>query len=75
MNRIAGTAASLAALVLLVIGVAATKWYMWDIAIEQSGQPDRSILFWGLPILFIGFFAIGAFVAMVFVARAAFSKR
>ena len=75
MNRIAGAAASLAALVSLIIGVAATKWYVWDIGIEQAGQPDRSMLFWGLPILFIGFLAIGAFVALVIVARNAFGKR
>jgi hypothetical protein len=40
---------------LVVIGLAGIKWYVWDIAISQAGQPDRSMLFWGLPILFLAF--------------------
>ena len=74
MNRIVGVAASLVAVVFLVIGAAVVKWYVWDIAIGQAGQADRSMLFWGLPILFIGLFAIGAFVALVVLVRNAFSK-
>ena len=74
MNRIVGVAASLVAVVLLVIGATAVKWYVWDMAIGQAGEPDRSMLFWGLPILFIGLFAIGAFVALVVLVRNAFSK-
>jgi hypothetical protein len=74
MNRIVGVAVSLVAVVFLVIGAAAVKWYVWDIAIGQAGQPDRSMLFWGLPILFIGLFAIGAFGALVVLARTTFSE-
>ena len=37
-----------------MIGVAALKWYFVDVAIGQAGEPDRSMLFWGLPIVFIG---------------------
>ena len=43
---------------LLVVGVVAMKWYWWDVAIGQAGEPDRSMLFWGLPILFIGILAV-----------------
>ena len=74
MNRIVGVAASLVAVVLLVIGATAVKWYVWDMAIGQAGEPDRSMLFWGLPILFIGLLSIGAFAALVVLARNAFSK-
>jgi hypothetical protein len=74
MNRIVGVGALLVAVVLLVIGAAAVKWYVWDIATQQAGQPDRSMLFWGLPILFIGIVAIGAFVGLVVLARGAFRE-
>jgi len=74
MNRIMGVAASVGAIVFLVIGIAAVKWYVWDIAIGEAGQPDRSMLLWGLPILFIGVFAIGAFVGLIVLARRAFSE-
>lgn len=74
MSRIVGVAVSIVAVVLLIVGAAGVKWYVWDIAIGEAGQPDRSMLFWGLPILFIGLFAIGAFVAAVVLARKAFSE-
>ena len=48
------------AIVLLVVGAASVKWYAWDIVIGQAGEPDRSMLFWGLPILFIGIVAVTA---------------
>jgi len=48
------------------VGASALKWYVWDVAIVQAGEPDRSMLFWGLPIVFIGLgaFAIGAILAL-----------
>ena len=36
------------------VAVASLKWYFVDVAIGQAGEPDRSMLFWGLPIVFIG---------------------
>lgn len=64
--RIAGIVLSaVGALVLFVVGVASVKWYSWDIAIEQAGEPDRSMLFWGLPILFLGIVAIAVAGALV----------
>ncbi len=50
--------------VLVVVGIASVKWYLWDIVIGQAGEADRSMLFWGLPILFIGGFAFTAGVAL-----------
>ena len=66
--RIAGIVLSAAgALVLFIVGVASVKWYAWDIAIEQAGEPDRSMLFWGLPILFLGIVVIAVAGALVVV--------
>ena len=51
--------------VLLMVGVAALKWYVWDVVIGQAGESDRSMLFWGLPIVFIGIFAGVAGVGLI----------
>ncbi len=67
--------AGIAALVCLFVGVAALKWYVWDIVIGQVGEADRSMLFWGLPIAFIGVGAIGSGVGLMWVARTRFSSR
>jgi succinate dehydrogenase/fumarate reductase cytochrome b subunit len=57
-----------AAIALLVAGAAGVKWYVWDIAIAEAGEPDRSMLFWGIPVLFIGG---GALVAGALLTRVA----
>ncbi|MDH5372758.1 MAG: hypothetical protein OEX97_07425 [Acidimicrobiia bacterium] len=64
-----GIVAAIAAVTGLVIGAAAVKWYAWDIVIGQADEPDRSMLFWGLPILFIGLIALATGGALVVVAR------
>ena len=74
MERIAGFAAALASVVLLVVGAAAVQWYVWDVAVSQAGQPDRSMLFWGLPVLFIGVIGALASVGMALLARRALSS-
>ena len=57
-----GLTASFGAAVLAVVGVVSIKWYLFDIVIGQAGDADRSMVFWGLPIAFIGLFAVvGAF--------------
>ena len=61
--------------VLLVVGVVATKWYLWDIAVGQAGEPDRSMLFWGLPILFAGIFATVTGLGLIVVAVRGFRSR
>lgn len=53
----------------LFIGGAALKWYFWDIVIQQAGEPDRSMLFWGIPIVFIGVAATAAGTALLWLAR------
>jgi hypothetical protein len=54
--------------VLLIVGAVSLKWYVWDVVIGQAGEPDRSLLFWGLPILFIGIFAGAAGLGLIIVA-------
>jgi hypothetical protein len=49
-----------AAAVCLFVGGAALEWYLWDVAIMESGNPDRSMLFWGLLMVFIGIAALAA---------------
>lgn len=50
---------------LVLAGLAGVKWYVWDVAIGGIGEPDRSMLFWGLPILWmaLGALAGGAWLA------------
>jgi hypothetical protein len=38
---------------------------VWDIAIGQIGEPDRSMLFWGLPILLAALVALGLGAVLV----------
>jgi len=69
MRIVLAIASSVGAVALLVIGIASTKWYVWDIIIGQAGEPDRSMLFWGLPILFIGIVAIAGAVGLAVAAH------
>ena len=52
----------------LVVGVVAMKWYAWDVVIGLAGEPDRSMLFWGLPILFIGILAVTVGLVLIVAA-------
>jgi hypothetical protein len=68
MRIVLAVASSCGAVALLVIGIASAKWYVWDIAIGRAGESDRSMLFWGLPILFIGIVAVTAAGGLAFAA-------
>ena len=67
--------AGFGAAISLFIGAAAIKWYVWDIVIGQADEPDRSMLFWGLPILMIGLSAIVSGVVLIWLARTRLSGR
>ncbi|MDH3734049.1 MAG: hypothetical protein OEU54_10965 [Gemmatimonadota bacterium] len=58
----------------LVVGALALKWYVWDIAIGQAGEPDRSMLFWGLPIVFIGVVGLALGCSLAIYARRRLSE-
>ena len=61
--------------ILLIVGAAAAKWYFWDTLIREAGQADRSMLFWGIPILFIGMVVAAIGVGLVVVAIRGFRSR
>lgn len=68
-DRLLGFLAVAGALMLFWIAGAAFKWYVWDIVIQQAGEADRSMLFWGIPIAFVGIGAAGMAGTLVFLAR------
>ena len=41
------------------LGVAFVSMYVWEAVISRLGDPDQSLLFWYLPILFLGLIASG----------------
>ncbi len=45
-----------------MIGIACIVMYVLEAIIARIGEPDQSLLFWYLPILFIGI--IGIFIGM-----------
>jgi hypothetical protein len=69
MRGVKGFAAFIGASVLLLAAAASLKWYLWDIAVGESGEADRSMLFWGLPIVFVGLGAMAAGIGLAIVAR------
>jgi hypothetical protein len=75
MRRILGIAAAVSTAGTLLIALVTAKWYVWDIAVGQAGDPDRSMLFWGLLILFIGVAAAGVSVAFALAARWGLARR
>lgn len=40
-------------------GVAFVVMYILEAIVARAGEPDQSLLFWYLPILFIGFVGMG----------------
>jgi hypothetical protein len=74
MRRVAGYAVVAMAATAAVIGVAGIKWYAWDIVISEAGAPDRSMLFWGLPILFLSMAAIGITIGLALLAGRLFRE-
>jgi len=75
MRKILGGIVGAGSVVALVAGFALVRWYVWDVANGQSGEADRSMLFWGLPIVFLGIAAIGISVGLVLVAKGLFTQR
>ena len=67
--------AGIGAAISLFIGAAALKWYVWDIVIGQAGESDRSMLFWGLPIVMIGLSSIATGVVLIWLVRTRLSRR
>lgn len=50
-----------------VLGAAFIGMYVWEAIIVRLGEPDQSLLFWYLPILFIGLFlSMGGLVLLIY---------
>ena len=62
-QRIAGWTLVLAGLMVGLFGVWAVGAYVWEL-IAIWNEPDRSWIFWGLAVLFIGLFSIAAGAAL-----------
>ena len=46
-------------------GVAFVFMYFWEAIIVRMGDPDQSLIFWYLPILFIGIIAVIGGISML----------
>ena len=50
---------------LTLVGVAFIFMYFWEAIISTIGDPDQSLIFWYLPILFLGFIVmLGGFTLL-----------
>ena len=49
----------------LVLGVVFTAMYILEAVIGRVGEPDQSLLFWYLPILFLGLIGITVGFALI----------
>jgi len=44
----------------VVTGIAFAAMYLLEAVVATAGEPDRSVIFWYLPVLFAGLIGIGA---------------
>jgi hypothetical protein len=51
--------------VLVLVGAGFVFMYVWEAIVVRSGEPDQSLLFWYLPILFLGIFGAVAGVGLL----------
>lgn len=57
------------AVVLVAIGISFIAMYLWEGVIARIGEPDQSLLFWYLPVLFIGIFSLVSGVTLFLRAK------
>ncbi len=53
-ERVLPIAATCAGIAAILVGVAMMGAYVLEAVIRRVGEPDQSLLFWYLPLLFIG---------------------
>jgi len=51
--------------VMALLGLWLVAAYFMSAVLDRIGEPDQSLLFWYLPLLFMGIMALGAGVAIV----------
>lgn len=56
-------------LVLSIVGVGFVGMYLWEAVLGRWGEADQSLLFWYLPLLFIGLCCEMAGVCLILIAR------
>ena len=74
-RRLVSRGLAVLAAIAVFIGLTALKWYLWDIVIQQAGEADRSMLFWGIPIVFIGIASLAVGIRLAAFARKGLSGR
>jgi hypothetical protein len=74
-RRLVARGVAVLAAIAVFIGLTALKWYFWDIVIQQAGEADRSMLFWGIPIVFIGIASLAVGIRLAAFARTGLSGR
>ena len=51
--------------IIILGGAAFVFMYFWEAIIARIGDPDKSLIFWYLPILFIGAIAVALGITML----------
>lgn len=66
-KKIGVSIALVAGIVIGIIGIGLMGVYVFSAVIANVGKPDQSLLFWYLPILFIGVFGliVGTSISML----------
>ncbi len=58
----------IASALLVIIGLILVAMYFWEGVISRWGEADQSLLFWYLPLLFIGIFSVAGGAGLFYVA-------
>ncbi len=59
---------------LAIVGLGLIAMYFWEGVISRWGEADQSLLFWYLPVLFIGILSFAGGVGFVLVAFKKFKQ-
>jgi choline-glycine betaine transporter len=60
--------------VITLIGIILCIAYVSEAIVARIGEPDQSLLFWYLPILFMGLFGMGIGIVLIFWGKNSFKK-
>ena len=73
VRKTIGWVAILTGGLLFLVGAWGILAYIWGV-IDILGEPDKSWIFWGLAILFIGILALGAGIGLIVTGRRVLAK-
>jgi hypothetical protein len=60
--------------VITLIGIMLCIAYVYEAIVARIGEPDQSLLYWYLPILFMGLFGMGIGIVLIFWGKNIFKK-